>query len=41
MSATKSPTANYQGWFILEYEEKEDAGEAVPGILTKIATLLK
>ena len=34
-------TANYQGWFTLEYEEEEDAEKAVPGILTEMAALLK
>ena len=33
--------ANYQGWFIVEYEEKEDAEIAVPGILKDVAPLLK
>lgn len=33
--------ANYQGWFVLEYEEEEDAQKAVPGILKKISAHLK
>ncbi|MFT6861595.1 MAG: sugar phosphate isomerase/epimerase [Akkermansiaceae bacterium] len=33
--------ANYQGWFTLEYEEKEDAAGAVPEILKEMASLLK
>lgn len=32
--------ANYQGWFILEYEEEADAERAVPGILKEVAALL-
>lgn len=32
--------ANYQGWFILEYEEEEDAEKAVPRILKELAPLL-
>lgn len=33
--------ANYQGWFILEYEEEADAEGAVPAILKEVAALLK
>ncbi len=33
--------ANYQGWFIVEYEEEEDAEIAVPRILKEVAPLLK
>jgi sugar phosphate isomerase/epimerase len=32
--------ANYQGWFTLEYEEKEDPFVAVPRILKELAPLL-
>ncbi|MDA8975217.1 sugar phosphate isomerase/epimerase [Akkermansiaceae bacterium] len=32
--------ANYQGWFILEYEEEADAEGAVPAILKEVAAVL-
>jgi hypothetical protein len=32
--------ANYQGWFTLEYEDKEDPFVAVPRILADLKPLL-